>query len=172
MTEVGAERSWRCTAPEETEAHAAAFAVNLPRDVDRALVIYLLGVLGAGKTTWARGFLVASGAGRVLSPTYALLETYALTAMTVAHLDLYRIGSASDIEMLGLRDLDAPRHLWLIEWPERGVGVLPEPDLEIRLVPEGVRRRVTAIAHGIVGSQWLERAAGSLPGDWPGSGPG
>ena len=156
--------------PEETEAHAAAFARSLPAGGDRALIVALIGVLGAGKTTWARGFLLTSGAGgRVSSPTYALLETYSLPALTVAHLDLYRIGTAADLEMLGLRDLDEPGHVWLIEWPERGAGVLPDPDLEIRLVPEGAGRRVTVLARGERGQAWLQAADSRLPQQTPGS---
>ncbi len=112
-----------------TEAAGAALA-----RVEGVRTVYLEGDLGAGKTTWVRGLLRALGhAGPVRSPTYTLVESYELDSGTILHFDLYRLGDPEELEYLGVRELHAPGALWLIEWPERGRGWLPEPDLRVRL---------------------------------------
>lgn len=98
------------------------------------LVIFLVGALGTGKTTLTRGFLRGLGyGGAVKSPTYTLIEPYAVAGRRVIHLDLYRVADAEELEHLGLRDLLDSEALVLIEWPEKGAGFLPAADLQIRL---------------------------------------
>lgn len=95
--------------------------------------VYLTGELGTGKTTLVRGFLRASGVtGSIRSPTFTLVEEYRIGAMTVGHYDLYRLSEPEELEFLGLRDHLAADSLCFFEWPERGAGVLPAPDVEIR----------------------------------------
>jgi len=115
-------------------------------------IIYLEGELGAGKTTLARGILHGLGhQGKVRSPTYTLVEPYPLAQGTIYHLDLYRLADPEELEWLGLRDMLETRALLLIEWPERGAGSLPAPDLVVRITPDNGGRSVdlvSASAHG------------------------
>jgi tRNA threonylcarbamoyladenosine biosynthesis protein TsaE len=97
-------------------------------------IIYLEGDLGTGKTTLVRGILRGLGhEGSVRSPTYTLMEPYELGGLRLFHLDLYRLSDPEELQYLGLRDLLEADSVLFVEWPERGAGVLPPPDLEIRL---------------------------------------
>jgi len=115
------------------EAGVRALAARLAGVARGGGVIHLEGDLGAGKTTFARALLHALGVDeRVKSPTYSLLESYRVGDIDAHHLDLYRISNAAELEWLGLGDLWSNGALVLIEWPERGQGALPEPDLRAR----------------------------------------
>jgi len=110
-------------------------------------IIYLRGDLGAGKTTLVRGLLRALGhRGPVRSPTYTLIEPYEDLVPPIHHLDLYRLGDPEELDYLGLRDLLGGESLLLVEWPERGAGALPPPDLEVRIghAPGGRRIELAA----------------------------
>jgi len=112
----------------------------------RTGVVFLRGDLGAGKTTLVRGLLRALGhLGSVRSPTYTLIEPYEVGDQRIHHLDLYRLGDPEELEYLGLRDLLDGEGLVLVEWPERGAGMLPEPELviEIEHAPPGRRLRLS-----------------------------
>lgn len=107
----------------------------------RGLVINLHGDLGAGKTTLARGLLRALGvSGAIRSPTFTLLEPYQIGERSLIHLDLYRLNHAREIENLGLRDYPPGQTWWLVEWPERGAGQLPDADVRVRLRHAGDSR--------------------------------
>jgi len=112
----------------------------------RPFVVFLEGDLGAGKTTLVRGFLRALGhAGPVRSPTFTLLEPYELVSGPVFHLDLYRLAHPDELAYLGLRDLLGGQAILLVEWPERGQGELPAPDLRIVIEHLADGRRVRLV---------------------------
>jgi tRNA threonylcarbamoyladenosine biosynthesis protein TsaE len=120
------------------------------------VVLYLSGELGAGKTTFARGFLGGLGVpGPVRSPTYTLLELYPASALTVVHLDLYRLNSAAEIEGLGLREWAQAKHVWLIEWPERGAGRLPPADITLAFSVGAHGHDIELSAASALGESWL-----------------
>ena len=110
--------------------------------------IELHGPLGAGKTTFVRHLLRALGvAGRIKSPTYAVLEPYTLPGLVVSHFDFYRFDDPREWADAGLRDLFAAPGLKLAEWPEKAAGMLPLPDLRLDIEPlEGDMRRVLVAA--------------------------
>lgn len=112
--------------------------------------VHLQGDLGAGKTTLVRGMLRALGyTGAVRSPTYTLMEPYVLAEREVLHLDLYRLADPEELEYLGLREQSGGGTLWLVEWPERGRGWLPVPDLVVNLAQQLPGRRVTLSGLGL-----------------------
>ena len=128
-----APRAWITHSGDETEALGARLLGTPALGHAPCKVVYLRGELGSGKSTFARGVLRALGVqGAIKSPSYTLLETYELPALTAVHLDLYRLLDPEELEHLGLADFHRPGFLWLIEWPERGAGRLPQPDLELR----------------------------------------
>lgn len=149
---------WRSASPEQTEALGARVAAARPRGASSPLIIYLSGDLGAGKTTFARGFLRECGVhSAVRSPTYTLIELYTTEDETLVHLDLYRLRDPSELEPLGLRDWARPQHIWLIEWPERASGELPPADLSIMLTVAVSAHELELTAGSAAGREWLAR---------------
>ncbi len=136
-----------------TDALARALAQTQPQQA----IVYLQGELGAGKSTLARAWLRNLGVvGAIRSPTYTLVEHYALPGGSNAlHLDLYRIADAAELEFLALDDTGAG--LWLVEWPERGSGSLPTADLGIELKVAGEGREITIEASSVSSRDWLAR---------------
>ncbi|MCW8830617.1 MAG: tRNA (adenosine(37)-N6)-threonylcarbamoyltransferase complex ATPase subunit type 1 TsaE [Gammaproteobacteria bacterium] len=133
----------------DSEAELEAFAARMAQLSNLDLVIFLQGDLGAGKTTFARGFLHGCGyQGLVKSPTYTLVEPYSLENEKKAyHFDLYRLSHGEELEFAGVRDYFDGRSVSLIEWPEKAEGYLPEPDIICQLGYQGQGRdiRVSAL---------------------------
>lgn len=119
----------------ESEQKLEALAADIAKNSNRDLVIFLQGNLGAGKTTFARGFLRGCGVkGIVKSPTYTLVEPYQLDDGKMCyHFDLYRLGNGEELEFTGARDYFDGESVCLVEWPEKAAGYLPVPDMVCQL---------------------------------------
>lgn len=130
----------------DNETDMVAFGERLGRAFQahsKFQCIFLNGDLGAGKTTLSRGILRSFGhAGAVKSPTYTLVEIYELSERRVYHFDLYRLGDPEELEYMGIRDYFSENSICLIEWPQRGQGVLPAPNVLIDVKVEGEGRRI------------------------------
>ncbi len=147
----------------ESEAMTQAFAQWLATELyqrfesgKRGFRLYLNGTLGAGKSTLSRYFLRHLGVkGAIKSPTYTLVEPYRVGEMELLHIDLYRLGSAEEIYDLGF--LEEESAIWLIEWPEKGVGVLPKGDLILTLERKDSHLSLTIQGESLAGERVVER---------------
>lgn len=109
-----------------------ALGAQLATGIRNIQLLYLHGALGTGKTTLVRGILRALGhPGIVKSPTFTLIEPYSLEGLNAYHFDLYRITDPEELEFLGFRDYVKDQNVCLVEWAERGAGVLPSPDVDV-----------------------------------------
>ena len=141
----------------KNEEETALFARTLAKWIVKADLqdckIYLEGNLGAGKTTFSRYFIQAFGVkGAIKSPTYTLIEPYELDDRTILHADLYRLSSPIELFDLGLLEESG---IWLIEWPEKGEGVLPMADLALKLRRKGEVLTMQVISNSNIGDALL-----------------
>jgi tRNA threonylcarbamoyladenosine biosynthesis protein TsaE len=143
----------------DTEAIGAALAPAL----HGALVIYLRGDLGAGKTTLVRGTLRALGhEGKVKSPTYTLIEPYVFSRLNLYHFDFYRFAVPDEFLEAGLDEYFAGNGACLVEWPDKAAPYLAPPDVELRLGVAGTGRHFEASALTEAGRKCLSRLNSEL----------
>lgn len=112
-------------------------------------VIFLEGELGAGKTTFVRACLQALGEkGKVKSPTYTILESYTIKEWHIHHLDLYRLADPEELYFLGIEDYLVPNTILFVEWPRRGIDVIPNPDITLhyKFLAQGRALELTAFS--------------------------
>lgn len=119
---------------------ATAFAQQL----NGTTWVYLKGDLGCGKTTFSQHFVAAKGyVGRVTSPTYAIMQDYDTPTGTVIHCDLYRLSEPEELYEIGVIELaEAAQAVVLVEWAEKGYGVLPQPDWQLDFTLKGHKRTI------------------------------
>jgi len=130
-------RIFQTHSEEETVALGERLAAELPAKA----VVLLIGNLGAGKTTLAKGIVKGLGAAElseVSSPTFTLVHEY---SPSVYHIDLYRLDTPAQVATLGLEEIFDRRAVVLIEWGEKFPELMPEDRIEIRLRATGDNSR-------------------------------
>jgi len=129
----------------ESEEETIALGEKLASELSAPAVVLLIGRLGAGKTTLAKGIVKGLGAALpddVSSPTFTLIHEY---SAGVYHIDLYRLDTAAQVATLGLDELFDRRAVVLIEWGERFPELMPADRIEISLKATGESSREIAV---------------------------
>ncbi|CAI8890416.1 tRNA (adenosine(37)-N6)-threonylcarbamoyltransferase complex ATPase subunit type 1 TsaE [Pseudomonas koreensis] len=136
------------------------FGARIARITQGHGLIFLEGNLGMGKTTLSRGIIRGLGhVGAVKSPTFTLVEPYEIGDVRAFHFDLYRLVDPEELEFLGIRDYFEDDALCLIEWPDKGAGFLPKPDLTITISPQDSGRSLKILSQGSRGEAWCAALA-------------
>ncbi len=142
----------------KNEAETQQFGQKLARctqNINSAVVIYLEGDLGTGKTTLARGFIQNFGFNQVKSPTYSIVESYKNALINIHHFDCYRLSSPTDLDYIGIRDYLDDNPIQLIEWAKLGKGVIPPADMKITLSGFNKQRKMLITVHTKIGKKLL-----------------
>lgn len=143
-----------------TVAAMEALGARLAAGIRKVQLVYLYGKLGTGKTTLVRGILRALGHTSVVkSPTFTLVEPYAFDGLNAYHFDLYRLINPEELEFLGFRDYVKQNSVCLVEWADRGGGILPTPDIDVVINQVDDKRTVALKSHTDRGVQLLSGLA-------------
>ena len=142
------------------EEAMVAFGKRIAEITQGVGLIFLQGDLGAGKTTLSRGIIRGLGhAGAVKSPTFTLVEPYEIGDLRAFHFDLYRLVDPEELEYMGIRDYFDGDALCLIEWPDKGTGFLPKPDLTITITPHDNGRQLKLLSQSARSESWCAALA-------------
>lgn len=132
----------------KTEKEMLGLGARLGRALRAGDTIALIGGLGAGKTTLARGLVQSAAPSEIVpSPTYTLVQTYDVHGFTLWHCDLYRLEHPDEAYELGLIDAMG-EDVCLIEWPDRLGELLPKSTLKIEIAFDGEARTVALTGWG------------------------
>ncbi len=136
----------------KTLEDTAVVGKQIATAIDFPACVYLNGEMGAGKTTLTKSILSGLGyEGAVTSPTYNLIQEYTVAQGIVYHMDLYRLDDPTELEFLALEDLWSDASIFLVEWPQKGIGFLPPAnyDIDIEKINQGAikTREVTMRSH-------------------------
>ncbi len=136
-----------------------ALGAALAHGLEPGLSVFLRGELGAGKTTLVRGALRGLGfTGRVKSPSYTLVELYAVSRLELHHFDFYRFQDPREWTEAGFRETFNGQSVCLVEWPEKAAGMLPPPDVDITLQIQDSGRVASLHANSPAGQRCLDAA--------------
>jgi tRNA threonylcarbamoyladenosine biosynthesis protein TsaE len=119
-----------------SEEETIALGEKLARRLPSKAVVLLIGNLGAGKTTLAKGIVKGLGVAdpeQVSSPTFTLIHEYSERCY---HIDLYRLDHEREVETLGLEEIFEKEAVILIEWGERFPALMPAARIEIKIEPK------------------------------------
>jgi tRNA threonylcarbamoyladenosine biosynthesis protein TsaE len=145
------------------EAATLALGARLARALAPGLVIWLEGDLGSGKTTLVRGVLRGLGwQGKVKSPTFTLVELYAISSLNLHHFDFYRFSQPEEYLDAGLDEYFEGGAVCLVEWPDKAGDYLAPADLRVALSIEGSGRRAEFIPCSEAGRACLSRLCASI----------
>ncbi len=146
----------------ERENEWLALAAEWVKIIPPGFRLYLSGELGAGKTTLVRNLLRQWGVrDAVKSPTYTLVETYAIDNKIIHHFDLYRLQSPLELQYIGLEDYFDQKAIVIVEWPEKGLNSLPTADMHCTLAYHAEGRSLHCVANSPRGQavlvQWEKK---------------
>ncbi len=117
-------------------AGALAEEVLKTKPSKKAMVIGLMGDLGAGKTTFVKAFVRGLGVQKkVISPTFIIMRNFPIKGVyrKLYHIDAYRV-NGKGLSQLGLRDIISnPDNIVIIEWADRAMNLLPKGTLLINI---------------------------------------
>jgi tRNA threonylcarbamoyladenosine biosynthesis protein TsaE len=147
------------------EAATLALGAALSQTLAPGLVIWLEGDLGSGKTTLVRGVLRGLGyGGNVKSPTFTLVELYAISSLNLHHFDFYRFSQPEEYLDAGLDEYFQIGAVCLVEWPDKAGEYLAPADLRVTLSVEDQGRRADIVSYSDAGRACLSKLRSCLPG--------
>jgi len=147
--------------PIESKSSEQTFALGeaMGKKISKGISIALKGELGAGKTTFVQGLAKGLGISKnyyITSPTFTIINEYPAGSLTLCHLDLYRLGSADELEYIGFDDLIDNDHIIVVEWPGILNDISFKFDIEINFeFDEQYNRIISVFTSGQLGSNLI-----------------